>query len=278
MSSFRATVIAVGLLALSVFIPEARLLGQGPVGGTDLKISNIRLDPGSVLSETQTLYIGYDLSFSYPERLFLCVQPQAGWEGSFMGCPGRSAGKDEIYATINSAGPQKLDSLRFVAMDENHRVVYERAVPVDMEFTEQAGYAKIREQGIGAKILSVEFLPATPARLDAKQKLNVSIKYEVPDGAALRVWALPMNSCDCIYESSIEEPRQSAAAAKAQKTVVRWIEAAAGAHIRKVKVKLANQAGVILAEEYIDVDFRFGPESDAQSMSQFPPSETKTRP
>lgn len=223
-------------------------------GSTDLEILGVEFTPptGAVLTAGERVVATIHYRYSRPRaRLFVWAKadhPDSSYEPSNAAMqPG--TGSLRRYVALDEAG--RIDAITVLVRDVQQRTLAEHPVAVDYEFLPDPERERLRGDGLGSRLLSVDFDPPSGSVLRVGQQVVAEVAFDITGEKGLSVWVVPVTTSRASYEPSDD-------GLNGQGTVKRWFALGEASRVEQVMVVMTNIAGETVLEEVVDVDFRVG--------------------
>lgn len=248
------TVLLGALVTVVLVVLLVRRARAADDGSTDLEILGVDFEPapGAVLAAGEKVVATIRYRYSRPRaRLFVWAMadhPDSSYEPSNAAMePG--TGSISRYVLLKDAG--RLESISVLVRDVKQRTLAEHKVEVDYEYLPDPERERLRDDGIGSTLVSVDFDPPSGTPLKVGQQVVAEVAYDIIGEKGLSVWVVPVTRSRASYEPSDD-------GLNGKGTVKRWFALGEPTEIERVMVVMTNFAGETVFEEVIDVEYRVG--------------------
>ena len=160
-------------------------------------------------------------------------------------------GRGRVLRTVSLGDPATLRAVQLVAKDGDSRELFNRRIPVNFTFAANPEREARQHDGAFSRITDVKVRASGAGLLPLGTHVDVRVSYFAQSTHGVRVVAIPVTDCDMRYAIPAE-------VANGEGEALQGFVVGEACVISQLHVRLLNASDVAVAEQWVDVDLRFG--------------------
>ena len=242
-------------LAVSAGCAHAGGGASDVAAATDMSAEIVSLQPpsGSTLRVGQPVVVKLRYRYAQPgeDVMVWAKLLEPGLRSTYQGAPrDTSPGTGIVERTVTLDEPGSATRLTIVAKNGRYQEIFAREFPVNYTWIPNPRVEAARDDGVGARVVDVRFLPGSPAVLKAGTKVDVQLDIDGSSARGLQPWVEPITTCNMTYDGMVVLP-------PAHGRVHKTFTIGEKCVVTKLKVAIRNTANAEVFSEIVDVDFRY---------------------
>lgn len=234
------------------YLLARRAMARSDSTDTDFVIEAIELDPpdGSTVFEQTPIHAMIRFRFARPTaELGIWVRIfDETYRSQYFGSPDRfSPGTHTAVRGAYLVEPGMLRQMTVVIKNHKSTEIFRQDIPVNYTFVRDPALDARKADGEGSTITSIIFPNGNRATVKKGTYIPVAVRYDINTPHGLFAGTIPETDCSMTY-AGLAEPLIG------QGEVALGFTIGEACAIKRVRVRLRNEAEGVIYEEFVDVD------------------------
>ena len=239
-------------ILIAAYLLMRRARAKADSTDTDFVIESIELDPpdGSTLFEQTPVHATIRFRFGKPSaELGIWVRIfDETYRSQYFGSPESYApGTHTAVRGAYLVEPGELKRMTVLVKNHKSAEIFRQEIPVNYTFVRDPALEERKADGQGSTITSIVFPNGKRAKVKKGTYIPINVHYDVNTPRGLFAGTIPETTCSMTY-AGLFEPLIG------QGEIALGFTVGEACEIKRVRVRLRNEAEGVVYEEYVDVD------------------------